>query len=134
MDQFDANQKTSLPPDAPSPQETDPAAEEDARMGLIDHSVAIGAEVETDADLQMAEDAPTAGDPDAMPYQAQVVGEEAIGGTTPTPDQSDVDDIGHAVGFNPQAEHPVNVMGTMRKRDEHRYELDPESKGPGDSA
>ncbi|WP_225852845.1 DUF6335 family protein, partial [Haemophilus parainfluenzae] len=35
----------------------------------------------------------TANDPDALQEQAKVVGEEAVGGTTPTPDQSDVDAI-----------------------------------------
>jgi len=83
----------------------------------------------------MAAGAPTtAGDPDAMTEQAKVVGEEAIGGTTPTPDQSNVDDIAASVGINTQAEHPVNVKHEMDRRDENRHELDPESKGPAASA
>lgn len=70
----------------------------------------------------------TAGDPDAMAYQAEVAGEEAVGGTTPTPEQNDVDELAAAVGIETQPEHPVNVMNNMLKRDQHRYELDPESK------
>ena len=76
----------------------------------------------------------TLGDPDAMTEQAKVVGEEAIGGTTPTPDQSNVDDIAASAGINTQAEHPVEVRREMERRDADRFELKPESKGPAASA
>ncbi|MGG6242023.1 DUF6335 family protein [Nodosilinea sp. AN01ver1] len=105
------------------------AAEEAARTGREDNSAMIGAEVPDHN--QMASGSPvTAGDPDAMIEQAKVVGEEAIGGTTPTPDQSNVDDIAAAVGINTQAEHPVAVKREMERRDNHRFELDPDSKDP----
>jgi hypothetical protein len=70
----------------------------------------------------------TAGDPDAMDYQAQVVGEEAIGGTTPTPDQNNVDEIAAAVGLDPEPEQPLAVTDEIYRRDDQRFELDPDSK------
>lgn len=109
-------------------------AAEAARVGLEDQSVDIGA-MDSDTYDSMASGAPvTGGDPDAKQEQAKMVGEEAIGGTTPTPDQSNVDDVAAAAGINTQAEHPVKVFEEMQKRDQHRHELDPESKGPAASA
>jgi hypothetical protein len=116
------------------PTERTPAQEaaEATRLGLEDHSEGVGAMSESD---HMAAGSPTvANDPDALQGQAKVVGEEAVGGTTPTPDQSDVDAIAAAAGVNTRPEHPVKVTEEMRKRDQHRHELDPESKGPAASA
>ncbi|PSR16345.1 hypothetical protein C8255_18355 [filamentous cyanobacterium CCP3] len=105
------------------------AAAEAARTGREDNSSMIGAEVPDHN--RMASGSPTtAGDPDAMIEQAKVVGEEAIGGTTPTPDQSNVDDIAAAVGIDTQAEQPVAVKDEMDRRDDQRFELDPDSKDP----
>lgn len=108
-------------------------AAEAARVGLADNSANVGASVAVNQEHMAAGKPTTAGDPDAMQEQAKVVGEEAIGGTTPTPDQSNVDDIGAAVGVNVKPEHPVNIVNEMHKRDDQRYELDPESKGPASS-
>lgn len=89
----------------------------------------------SDDDKKMAAGKPvTADDPDAMNEQAKVVGEEAVGGTTPTPDQSNVDDIGTAVGITPEPGQPLEVLDEMQSRDEQRFELDADSKGPGASA
>lgn len=110
------------------------SAIEAARVGQEDQSEAIGADVASKRDHMASGMPPTAGDPDALQDQAKVVGEEAIGGTTPTPDQDNVDEIAAAVGINTQAEHPVRVTREMHRRDEQRYELDPESKGPASSA
>lgn len=109
-------------------------AAEAARVGLEDQSAGVGAAVPSKQDHMAAGKPPTAGDPDALSEQAKVVGEEAIGGTTPTPDQSDVDEIAEAVGIETKPEHPVDVMNQMQRRDEQRHELDPESKGPASSA
>lgn len=124
------------PPPAKTPQApADPgvAAAEAVRTGREDQSVNVGAQP-PNQDHMAAGKPTTAGDPDAMTEQAKVVGEEAIGGTTPTPDQDNVDDIAEAVGINTKAEHPVKVAHEMEKRDENRFELDPESKGPAASA
>lgn len=105
------------------------AAEEAARTGREDNSTMIGAEV-PDHNRMASGNPTTAGDPDAMIDQAKVVGEEAIGGTTPTPDQSNVDQIAAAVGIDTQAEQPVAVKDEMDRRDDQRFELDPDSKDP----
>jgi hypothetical protein len=131
----DSADKTSRPANETLASESDAELTAEAvRVGLEDQSVEAGAYVPDDQE-HMASGKPTvANDPDAMQYQAKVVGEEAIGGTTPTPDQSDVDAIAAAVGVNTRPEHPVKVTEEMHKRDEHRHELDPESKGPAESA
>jgi hypothetical protein len=107
---------------------------EAVRVGLEDQSAQAGAKVRPDEPRMASGPPTTAGDPDALQGQAKVVGEEAIGGTTPTPDQSNVDEIAAAVGIDAQAEQPVNVTGEMLRRDRDRYELDPDSKGPASSA
>ncbi|WOD40219.1 DUF6335 family protein [Nodosilinea sp. E11] len=103
------------------------AAAEAARTGLEDDSAMVGATVPNHE--SMAAGGPTtAGDPDAMIEQAKVVGEEAIGGTTPTPDQNNVDDIAAAVGIDVKPEHPLAIKDEMDRRDRQRFELDPDSK------
>lgn len=122
--------KTSPGVDLPPGQ----SAIEAARIGQEDQSEDVGATVAGHRDHMAAGQPTTAGDPDAMQGQAKVVGEEAIGGTTPTPDQDNMDEVAAAVGINTQAEHPVRVTREMQRRDEQRYELDSESKGPASSA
>jgi hypothetical protein len=66
------------------------------------------------------------GDVDAAWEQADI-GEETVGGSSPTPDQDVVADIGKAVGL-PQAEdEPLNINQKLEKRDSDRCELDPAS-------
>lgn len=119
------NQIESLPEDV--------AAAEAVRMGVEDRSTGLGATVDAASDRMASGQPTTGGDPDAMQEQAKVVGEEAIGGTTPTPDQNNVDDIAAAVGIDPQPEQPLEVTDTMHERDDQRFELDPDSKGPAAS-
>lgn len=101
---------------------------EAARIGAEDQSHQAGAAV-PDQDHMAAGGSVVAGDPDALSEQAKVVGEEAVGGTTPTPDQDVVDDIGDAVGVSMAPDRPVDVTEEMHARDEQRWELDPQSKG-----
>ncbi len=68
-----------------------------------------------------------AGDTDVDPYDAEFVGEEAVGGQNPTPDQSVVADIGRAVGIEYQETEWLHTTEKLEERDEHRWELDPES-------
>lgn len=106
-----------------------PAEVEEGRVGQSDDSTQFGARVS--ANSAMATNSPlTGGDPDAVADRAETVGEEAVGGTTPTPEQNDVDDIADAVGISTQPEHPVGVLNEMNRRDDQRFELDPESKDP----
>lgn len=54
-------------------------------------------------------------------------GEETVGGTTPTPDQDRVDDLGEAVGLEYEDDEPLQTYNKIAGRDEERFELTPES-------
>ena len=68
----------------------------------------------------------TGGDIDAAWDQA-AVGEETVGGTTPTPDQDIVDEIGRAVGIEYEDAEPLHTTEKLERRDEQRWELHPAS-------
>ncbi len=79
--------------------------------------------------------APTGGDLDADRYQAKVAGEEAIGGTSPTPGQNNVDDIAASTGVEFSDSEPIGVRAELEERDRQRWALDPDSEnrpGPDD--
>jgi len=67
------------------------------------------------------------GDVDANFEQASVVGEEAVGGTTPTPDQDVVDDLAAAVGIETDDRSFLRTNDMLNDRDDRRWELDPKS-------
>jgi Family of unknown function (DUF6335) len=67
------------------------------------------------------------GDLDAAWDQADASGEETVGGSNPTPDQDNVDQLGDAVGLTYQNEEPLNSEDKLEERDVHRWELEPES-------
>jgi hypothetical protein len=69
----------------------------------------------------------TGGDIDANYEQAAVVGDEAVGGTANTPDQNIVDDLGAAVGLEMSDRSSVQTNEILEKRDDNRWELDPQS-------
>ncbi len=69
----------------------------------------------------------SAGDVDAAWDNADEAGEEAVGGTTPTPDQDVVDDVGQAVGITYSDTEPLNTDEKLAKREQNRWELDPAS-------
>lgn len=69
----------------------------------------------------------TAGDVDASWQTANVAGEEALGGTVPTPDQDIVDNLGKAAGLNYNDDEPLNSDKKILDRDRNRWELDPAS-------
>jgi hypothetical protein len=54
-------------------------------------------------------------------------GEEAVGGSTPTPDQDVVDELGRAAGITYSDTEPLRPEDKERKRDDDRWELDPAS-------
>ena len=66
------------------------------------------------------------GDLDAAPtvYDS---GEEAVGGSEPTPDQDDVDAIGAALGVTDPDGQPLATTERIAARDRERWELDPAS-------
>ncbi len=69
----------------------------------------------------------SAGDVDADWRRADDVGEEAVGGTVPTPDQDQVDELGGAVGITYSDTEPLHTADKLDQRDRDRWELDPAS-------
>ncbi|MBV9389465.1 MAG: hypothetical protein JOZ78_23840 [Chroococcidiopsidaceae cyanobacterium CP_BM_ER_R8_30] len=67
------------------------------------------------------------GDIDAAWDQADVSGEEAVGGTVATPDQDIVDELGDAVGLGMAEQEYVHTNEVLETRDARRWELDPTS-------
>ena len=67
------------------------------------------------------------GDVDAAWEDMDVSGEEGVGGTTPTPDQDVVDELGEAVGLSYDSDEPLNTEEKFLERDRNRWELDPAS-------
>ena len=67
------------------------------------------------------------GDVDAAWEDSDDVGEEAVGGGNPTPDQSVVEEIGEAMGVTFQDNEPIDLVKKLDKRDQDRWELDPAS-------
>lgn len=69
------------------------------------------------------------GDPDDDSLANEYVGEDLPGGSTPTPDQSVVDEIGRAYGLQ---DGDSGALRTSRevllRRDRHRAELEPPSR------
>ena len=71
------------------------------------------------------------GDPDVDALDNEFSGEEVPGGTSPTPDQNNVDDIGRAYGLTAEDDGAiVCAEEILTRRDRHRWELDPRSKDP----
>jgi hypothetical protein len=69
----------------------------------------------------------TGGDLDTDQYLAKVVGEEAVGGTTPTPDQNVVEDLAVSAGVEIPDNTALHTSEMLEERDSHRWELEPES-------
>lgn len=66
------------------------------------------------------------GDPDDHVLLNEYVGEETPGGSTPTPDQNGVDDIGRAYGLQEEDSGALrSAAEVLGRRDRHRSELRP---------
>ena len=89
----------------------------DQHQGMMATPVTV---TPADADL-------TGGDVDDDTYQAAVVGEEAVGGQTPTPDQNVTEELQRSMGIVADDGEPVHTQETLEERDHSRWELDPES-------
>jgi hypothetical protein len=91
---------------------------------LADADLDSRAEAET---ARFSETGPalTAGDADADWKRAASAGEEAPGGTVPTPDQDVVDEIGRALGVPRGTDEEVRTsQEILEERDRHRWEQD----------
>jgi Family of unknown function (DUF6335) len=67
------------------------------------------------------------GDIDAQWEMAESTGDETAGGSMPTPDQNDTDDLGEAMGVLYDPGEELHCVDKERARDTHRWELDPAS-------
>ncbi|MFT3895056.1 MAG: DUF6335 family protein [Anaerolineales bacterium] len=67
------------------------------------------------------------GDVDAAWEDGADAGEESVGGTTPTPDQDVVDELGEAAGLTYRDDEELDSDKKVLDRDRHRWELDPAS-------
>ncbi len=67
------------------------------------------------------------GDIDARWEDAESGGDETVAGSTATPEQNDVAEMGKALGIEYADDEPLKVGEKEQARDEHRFELDPAS-------
>ena len=66
------------------------------------------------------------GDVDAA-WDRSSEGEESVGGSHATPDQSVVEDLGAAVGLHYEDNEPLRTTEKLQERDRNRWDLDPAS-------
>ncbi len=67
----------------------------------------------------------TGGELDNDGYQASVVGEEAVGGDNPTPDQNVTEQLLHSMGVDSVDGELVYTKEKLERRDRERWELNP---------
>jgi hypothetical protein len=67
------------------------------------------------------------GDGDAVTEPESATGEELVGGSSPTPDQDMVDELGAAAGIEMADGAILHTADMLDNRDESRWELDPSS-------
>jgi Family of unknown function (DUF6335) len=67
------------------------------------------------------------GDIDAEWDMAESGGEETVSGSTPTPGQNNVEEMGEALGVTYADDEELKAGEKERSRDKHRWELDPAS-------
>jgi hypothetical protein len=78
------------------------------------------------------EDEILAGDPDDDTLANEYNGENTPGGSSPTPDQNDVDEIGRAYGLQDEDSGELHSgEEVLERRDRHRQELNPPAKPQG---
>lgn len=93
-----------------------------ADAGDRGHIVALVHELETHHEVTPLL---TGGDPDADWARAESSGEEAVGGSEPTPDQDVVDELARALGVEQDADAEFRTTGEiLRERDRLRWRLD----------
>lgn len=66
------------------------------------------------------------GDIDAA-WEDDAVGDESAGGSSPTPDQDVVEEIGEAFGITYHDNEPLHTAEKLEERDKDRWELNPAS-------
>lgn len=99
----------------------------DSLQGVFDRSTGASTVLEQKSDRVASGDDTTGGDMYSNQEQAKVVGEEAVGGTTPTPDQNVAEDLAASMGIEIRDRKPLEIHDMMHRRDDQRWELDPQS-------
>jgi hypothetical protein len=80
----------------------------------------------TRAEIPREDETIRVGDPDDRSLANEYVGEDTPGGTSPTPDQNSVDDIGRAYGLQEEDAGPLrSAAEVLNRRDRRRPELTP---------
>ncbi len=79
----------------------------------------------TGQDIRQKHATLSAGDPDAA-LDVGSSGDETVGGSNPTPDQDNVDELGEAAGLTFEDSEELDGE-KIYARDTHRWELDPAS-------
>ncbi len=95
--------------------------------GLIDRDTGLGHVVREFRMSHLDNGNLSGGDPDDDWYQAEVVGEEAVGGQNPTPDQNVTEGLLRSMGITSIDGHPVETVRIFEGRDQRRWELDSDS-------
>jgi hypothetical protein len=67
------------------------------------------------------------GDIDARWEDAESGGDETVAGSTATPGQNDVEEMGKAIGVTYARDEELKPRDKEQSRDKHRWELDPAS-------
>jgi hypothetical protein len=73
------------------------------------------------------------GDLDANWEDVNETGSEAVGGDSPTPDQSIVEENARAVGVSFEDNEELDFLDKIERRDRDRYELEEQSKTRDDT-
>ncbi len=95
--------------------------------GIVDRDTRMGREIEARETRMATGSDPRGGDTHTNKYQAKVVGEEAVGGQNPTPDNDLVDDMAASAGVELADSEAVRVREKVAERDDRRWELDRDS-------
>lgn len=73
------------------------------------------------------------GDLDASWEDVNATGSETVGGDSPTPDQSIVEENAQAIGISFEDNEELDFLGKIERRDRDRYELEEQSKTRDDT-
>lgn len=95
--------------------------------GLVDRNTGMGKTLSKFKNLAHFGGDVTGGDIDDDWYQAEVVGEEAVGGQNPTPDQNVTEELLHSMGIDSIDGEYLHTREKLERRDRVRWELDPSS-------
>ena len=112
-------------PEFVSPPSATAVAVEALRTGVVPHLAG-----ERPEEIPGEGDRIRAGDPDDSAMDNEYVGDETPGGSSPTPDQNSVDEIGTAYGLQEEDEGPLRTAAEiLQRRDQHRATMDAPPKG-----